>query len=371
VFTLTVLEPEEASMRIIGVDLHTRQQTIAMLDTETGEVTEKTLQHEGEIVRKFYEALPGPVQVGIEATGSMHWFLELMEELGIACRVGHPAEIRKAEARKQKHDRRDAALQLKLQVENRFPSIWMPSVELRDLRTLLTHRHQWVRMRTRVQNALQAIALSRGLRRGKTLWSQAGQHAIESLPLPPNAAHRRTELQQLYHKLDEQIDELDKRVSDQAVQRPGAQLLLTHPGGGPVTALATDVFLGDPARFADGKALVSYVGMIPSEYSSGGQQRFGRLSKQGNPLLRFLWCEAAVHAVRRDPDLQRFYRRKLQQKGLGKARVAAARKLGIRLWILLRDQIDYEEFCRRGQMRRNSGGARAGMPEVGHSPAVQ
>ena len=358
-------------MRIIGVDLHTRQQTIAMLDTETGEVTEKTLKHEGDTVRQFHEALPGPVQVGIEATGSMHWFLELMEELGIACRVGHPAEIRKAESRKQKHDRRDAALQLKLQIEDRFPSIWMPSTELRDLRTLLRHRHQWVRMRTRVQNALQALAVSRGLRRGKTLWSQAGQQAIESLPLPPQAAYRRTELQGLYRLLHEKIEELDQRVREQAVQRPGAQRLLTHPGVGPVTALATDVFLGDPARFADGKALASYVGMIPGEYSSAGKQRFGKLSKQGNPLLRFLWCEAAIHAVRRDPELQRFYRRKLQQKGLGKARVAVARKLGIRLWIMLRDQIDYQEFCRRGQMRRNSGGARAGMPEVAHSPAAQ
>jgi transposase len=87
--------------------------------------------------------------------------------------------------------------------------------------------------------------------------------------------------------------------------------------------------------------------MIPSEYSSGARQRLGALSKQGNPLLRFLWGEAAMHAVRRDPELQRFYRRKLQQKGLGKARMAAARKLGIRLWIMLRDQIDYLEFCRR------------------------
>src|SRR6266436_2851104 len=236
-------------MRIIGVDLHTRQQTIAMLDTETGELTEKTLKHEGDTVRKFYEALPGPVQVGIEATGSMHWFLELLEELGIACRVGHPAEIRKAESRKQKHDRRDAAWQLKLQVEDRFPSIWMPSTELRDLRTLWRHRHQWVRMRTRVQNALQAIALSHGLRRGKALWSQAGQHAIESLPLSPHTAYRRTELQDLYRKLQGQIDELDKHVNDQALQRPGAKLLMTHPEVGPVTALATDVFLGDPARF--------------------------------------------------------------------------------------------------------------------------
>src|SRR5713226_8563894 len=358
-------------MRIIGVDLHTRQQTIAMWDSETRELVEKTLKHDGDEVREFYSALPGQVLVGIEATGSMHWFLELLEKLGIDHQVGHPSEIRKAEARKQKHDRRDAALLLKLQVEDRFPSIWMPSTELRDLRTLLLHRHQWVRMRTRVQNALQAIALGHGLRRCRSLWSQLGQHTIESLPLAPHAAHRRTELLALYRKLSTQIDELDERVMDHARHRPGATLLMTHPGVGPVTALATDVFLGDRARFDNGKALVSYVGMIPSEYSSAGRQRLGGLSKQGNPFLRFLWCEAAVHAVRRDPDLQRFYRRKLQQKGLGKARVAAARKLGIRLYIMLRDQIDYQEFCRRGQMRQKSGGACAGMPEVGHSPAIQ
>jgi transposase len=178
-------------------------------------------------------------------------------------------------------------------------------------------------------------------------------------------------LQGLYRQLQTQIDQLDQRVGDHARQRSGATRLMTHPGVGPVTALATDVFLGDPGRFADGKALTSYVGMIPSEYSSGGRQHLGGLSKQGHSLLRFLWCEAAVHAVCRDPDLQRFYRRKLAQKGLGKARVAAARKLGIRLWIMLRDEIDYQEFCRRGQMRQNSGGARAGMPEVGHSPAMQ
>ena len=356
-------------MRIIGVDLHTRQQTIAMLDPETGELVEKTLKHEGEAVREFYSALPHPVLVGIEATGSMYWFLELLEELGIEHQVGHPTEIRAAEPRKQKHDRRDAALLLKLQVENRFPSIWMPSAELRDLRALLRHRHQWVRMRTRVQNTLQAIALSHGLRRGQSLWSQAGQQAIARLPLAPHAAQRRTELQTLYGKLGKQIDELGEQVMDQALQRPGAKLLMTHPGVGPVTALATDVFLGDPARFDDGKAVVSYVGMIPSEYSSGGRQRLGGLSKQGNPLLRFLWCEAGIHAVRRDPELKRFYRRKLPQKGLGKTRVAVARKLGIRLWIMLRDQIDYQEFCRRGQMRQKSGGARAGMPEGVHSPA--
>lgn len=82
---------------------------------------------------------------------------------------------------------------------------------------------------------------------------------------------------------------------------------MTHPGVGAVTGLATDVFLGDPTRFADGKTLASYVGIIPSEYSSGGRrQRLGGLSKQGNPLLRFLWCEAAIHAVRRDSGAAAF-----------------------------------------------------------------
>jgi transposase len=324
-----------------------------MLDRDTGEVVEKTLTHEGETVREFYAAIPAPVVVGIEATGSMGWFLRLMEELEITCHVGHPAAIRKAEVRRQKHDRRDAGLLLKLLVEDRCPAIWMPSTELRDLRALLLHRHQWVRIRTRVQNALQAIALGHGVRRGPTLWSRDGQAVLASLPLPTHAAHRRSELQALYQHLDEQVDLLDDRVKHAAAQRARAMLLMTHPGVGPVTALATDVFLGDPARFADGKALASYVGIIPSEHTSGRRQRLGALSKQGNPFLRFLWCEAALHAVRRDVDLQRFYRRKLVQKGIGKARVAAARKLGIRLWIMLRDQIDYDEFCRRRPQRQS------------------
>src|ERR1700686_2643308 len=135
-------------MRLIGCDLHASQQSIAMLDRDTGEMVEKTLTHEGETVRTFYASIPPPVVVGIEATGSMGWFLRLMEELAIECRVGHPVAIRKAEARRQKHDRRGAALLRQLLAEDRFPTIWMPSTELRDPRALLLHRHQWVRDRS-------------------------------------------------------------------------------------------------------------------------------------------------------------------------------------------------------------------------------
>lgn len=339
-------------MQMIGCDLHSRQQTLAILDTETGVLEEHVLEHAGDNVRDFYRNLPRPARVGIEATGSMHWFLELMAELDIECQVGHPAKIRACEPRKQKHDRRDAQLLLRLLCEDRFPSIWMPSLEQRDVRALLTYRHQWVRIRVRVQNALQSIALSHGVRRGTAMWSKAGLQAIRALPLPPYASERRDALVRLYVQLQGEIDELDKVVTECALQRPQARLLMTHPGVGPITALATEAILGDARRFVDGKAVASYVGLIPSEFSSGGRrQLLGRLTKQGSPMLRFLWCEAVGHAVRKDEQLKRFYRRKLAQKGFAKAKCAAGRKLGIRLWIMLRDNISYEEFCRRARQQ--------------------
>lgn len=217
-------------MRIIGCDLHARQQSLAMLHVETGEIEERTLEHEGEAVREFYAGLPGPVRVGIEATGSMQWFLELMDELGVECVVGHPAKIRACEPRKQKHDRREALLLMKLLAEDRFPAIWMPSVEQRDVRALLLHRHQWVRIRVRLQNALQSIALSHAIRRGAGLWSHGGQQTLAELVLPPHAGARRSELMRLYQQLQREIEMLDKEVARIAEERPQARLLMTHPG---------------------------------------------------------------------------------------------------------------------------------------------
>jgi len=342
-----------------------------MLDTETGELTEKTIRHEGNAVGEFYAGLEKPVVVGIEATGSMQWFLKLLEELGIEGRVGDPAKIRAAETRKQKHDRRDARLILDLLVmKDRFPAIWMPTSEQRDLRSLLRDRHPWVKMGARLQHTLQAIALNHALRKGPSLWSRTGQEALRKLSLPRYTSQRRDELMSLYAQLQRRIQQLDNEVEEQAQPRLQARRLMTHPGVGPVTALATDVFLGEASRFTTANEVASYIGMIPSEHSSGQRQRLGKMSKQGNSLLRDLWTEAGMHASRKDPELKRFYRRTLIPKGMGKARIAAARKLGIRLWIMLRDQIDYEEFCRRGTLRQK-GKAHAGMPDFNRGPALQ
>jgi transposase len=274
-----------------------------------------------------------------------------MEELGIECQVGPPAKIRACEPRKQKHDRRDALLLLTSLSEDRFPSIWMPSLDQRDVRALLTYRHQWVRIGVRVQNALQSIALSHGLRRGRAMWSKAGLAAIRSLPLPPYSTERRDALVRLYLQMREEIDELDKIVAECAAERERARLLVTHPGVGPITALATESILGDPARFADGKAVASYVGLIPSEFSSGDGDRFWVDSRSKAARCCASCGVKPAAPPRKDEQLKRFYRRELAQKGFAKAKCAAGRKLGIRLWIMLRDNISYQEFCRRARQQ--------------------
>jgi transposase len=139
-------------MYIIGVDYHPSFQQIAFLDQETGECGDRRLNHSDGEAEKFYRELRQKgisVRVGLEATGYSRWFERLLVELGIEVWIGNAAEIKAKRVRKQKTDRQDAQLLLKLLEENRFPRIWVPGPENRDLRQLLWHRHRLVQMRTR------------------------------------------------------------------------------------------------------------------------------------------------------------------------------------------------------------------------------
>jgi transposase len=335
-------------MMIIGCDFHTRMQQIAMMDTETGELTERTLEHDNGEARSFYVGLTEPARVGIESTGYTRWFAEMLSELGHELVVGDAAKIRATETRKQKHDRRDAEHILNLRVKGDFPRLWLPSAEERDVRVRIEHRHQLVQLRTRAMNGLQAVALNYGVRLRRRLWTKAGEQKLQKLPLREGPARRRADLLKLIAQLNAWVKELDQRIAEEVVRRSQAQLLLTHPGVGDLTALTTVLVLGPVERFPGTGQVTSYVGMIPEEESSARRQRFGHLTKQGNRLLRFLLVEAAQTACRYDAGLQRTYRRLVFRKGMAIAKVAVARKLLIHLYIMLRDKIDYAEFCRRG-----------------------
>jgi transposase len=333
-------------MIIIGCDFHTRYQEIAWLDTNTGETQELRLEHAGDQVRKFYAALPGPVRVGIEATGYSQWFERMLRELGQEVWIGDAAEIRASVVRQQKTDQRDAAHVLELLITNRFPRIWVPTPAERDLRQLVLHRVKLVQLRSKVQNQLQAMAMGQGVCRRKKLWSTRGRAELERLPLDRWAHRRRAELLQLLDQLDQSNGELHGAVEQQARQHPEAVLLMTHPGVGPVTSLAFVLTIGPVSRFSRSKKVGSYLGLNPSEHSSGGRQRLGSISKQGNSMMRWLLVEAGQTAARLDPVLGRMYQRLKFRKGSAIAKVAIARKLAVRLYWMLRSRFDYARLVR-------------------------
>jgi transposase len=333
-------------MMIIGCDFHPSWQQIAWLDTETGETGEKKLVHaEGE-AQQFYQGLTAPALVGMEATGNSQWFIELIEDLGHAIWIGDAAQIRASYVRKQKNDRRDADHILKLLAEGRFPRLWSPDREQRDLRQLVLHRHKLVLIRARVKNELQHLSLNKGVQRKRRLWSQAGLELLRQLPLKPWASCRREDLLGLLTMLNEQISKLDGAVQQAAQENAQSRLLMTQPGVGPNTALAFVLTIGDVGRFPRGKQVASYLGLIPREQSSGGGQKLGAITKQGNRLLRSLLVEAAQVAVVHDPGLRKQYRHRCHQKAKGVAKVAVARKLAVRLYWMLRTQTEYPEIVR-------------------------
>jgi len=333
-------------MKIVGCDLHTRYQQIAMLDRETGEWVERRLEHATGEARAFYAALSAPVRVGIEATGHTRWFERMLAELGHELWVGDAAEIRASMVRKQKTDARDAAHLLDLLISDRFPRIWRPTLQERDLRQLVWHRQKLVWMRNAVGNQLHALAMGEGVCRKKKLFTKQGRVELEGLKLGPWASHRRQELLAMLDQLDESLHELDQAVAQQAEQNADAVRLMTHPGVGPVTSLAFVLTLGPVERFQRSKQVVSYLGLNPREHSSGGRQRLGAISKQGNPMMRSLLVEAGHTAARLDAELRQDYHRLKLRRGSGVAKVAIARKLAVRMYWMLRSQAGYAQLVR-------------------------
>ncbi len=209
---------------------------------------------------------------------------------------------------------------------------------------MLIHRYKVVRLRAQAKNGLQHLAMNQGLQKKRHLWSKKGQKLLNELPLRPWASRRREDLLSVMKMLDQQIQSLDLAVTEVAEKDPDARLLMTQPGVGPITSLAFVLTMGDVNRFQRGKQVASYLGLIPREHSSGGHQRLGSISKQGNRFMRMLLVEAAQVAVRCDPQMRQEYLHRCHEKPKGVAKVAAARKLAIRLYWMLRTQKRYPEI---------------------------
>ena len=328
-------------MKIIGCDFHPSFQQIAMVDTRNGRVhgTQADAGGGAAVLRRA----EGPVLVGMEACGNTLWFERLLARLGHELRLGDAAKIRAMEVRKQKTDRRDAAAVAAAAAGGSLSaSCGCRALEQRDVRQLLLHRHKLVAMRRQVKNELQHLALNQGVQQKRKLWSAAGRQRLEELPLTGWTAQRRAGFAAAAGRAGPPHCEAgcggrSRRRTNDAV----ARLLRTHPGVGPITALAFSLTLGKIERFARSRQVVSYLGLNPAEHSSGGRQRLGAISKQGNPMLRSLLVEAGQSAARSVPELKRAYQRLKHRKHSGVAKVMVARKLAVRLYWMWKTQQPY------------------------------
>jgi transposase len=236
-----------------------------------------------------------------------------------------------------------------------FPQIWVPSWENRDLRQLLWHRHRMVQARTRIMNQLQAVALNEGLRSKKRLWREAGREQLESFRLAPWASQRRRDLLELLDRMNPTIAKLTEAIDLEVEKCPEARRLKTHPGVGPLTALAFVLIIGRADRFQCGKQVACYLGLVPLEKSSGNRRRLGHITKQGNSLLRFLLVEAAQVTARSLPEWRSKYVHLTMRRGRKIAKVAMARKLAVRMYWMLRKGWDYGQLTKFGSQGRKSG----------------
>jgi len=350
----------------IGVDFHARQQTICYLKTETGELVTCELQHEDkEKVRAFYAQFSGHVIVGLEASGYSPWFEALLEQLGCEVWLGDATEIRRRARWRQKNDRRDAELIWDLMQHNEFPRLHRAAVQSREVLRMLRYRQKLTKLSTMSKNSLQAIALQAGLAKGSRLFTKAGQQELNAAVMSPVMQWQREHWLELLEPLNQQLLETMTWFKAQTKDDIRITRLRTHPGLGLLTSLCIVHTLEPVSRFRNQRKVAAYAGFDPVERSSAERKCFLGISKAGSRVLRYLLVEAAHTAIRKDEDLKRFYKRLADRRGRPKAKVAAARKLLIRAYIMLRDEIDYAEFRRRAVAARLArGGQRPNVPAV-------
>jgi len=338
----------------IGVDFHPHQQTAAWCDTLTGETRTLDLEHDLEKVREFYTTLPEPAVIGIEASAKARWFEDILFETGHKLFVGDPVLIRKRATSRHKNDRRDAELILDLLVRNEFPALWRRHRDSDQVLEILRLRQSLVCQRTQVYNRLQAMAHSAGLPKGR-MRTAAFQNVLKAVELDEAATLGRSQLFSLLDHLTHQINELGTWLMTKAEANNEVQLLLTQKGVGYLTSLSMVHTVGDVTRFTRlSKQITGFVGLDPLERSSAGKVRFGSISKAGSPLLRYQLGMSALIAARFDEKLKSFYKRLAKKKPRAVAKTAAARKLLVKLSIMLRDNITAAEFDQRGRTVGNA-----------------
>ena len=320
-------------MKYVGLDVHLRTSTCCILDERGRQIKTKTIPGPWRKMADYLAMQEGPITVCFEAScgyGMIHDHLVTFCQRVV---VAHPGRVRLIFKAKRKNDRFDAQKLAKLLYFDEVPEVHVPNIGVRAWRELIEMRQRRVQHRTRIKNNIRALMRSYSIyapRDIRVLWTKRGRVWFESIDWPtPVAAMRGRVLLAEWDHAEQMLETITEELDRIAGDHPGVVLLRTIPGVGPRTAEAVIAYIDDPARFSRINRVAAYAGLVPCQHSSGGTERFGRITKEGPSTMRYLLVEAAWQVIRRDPFmLQYFERIKAGQKdNTRKAIVATAHKL--------------------------------------------
>ena len=320
----------------VGIDVHRKRSQVAVID-QSGQVlaNRNVLNGVGPILGVI-GGLPPGTPAAFEAAFGWGWLVELLEDYGFAPRMVHPLQCKAIASARLKNDKVDAAILAQLLRADLLPEAWIAPPAVRQLRALLRHRAQLVRLRTLLRNRIHAVLADHGQDRPSGCWSGPGRAWLAALDLAPAWREVISDDLAMIDALQVPIDRLDLEVHRHARSDPRVKILTQLPGVGPFTALVILAEIGDITRFASARKLAAWAGLTPTVRGSDRTVRHGHISKQGSAWLRWILSEAAQTA-KRHPDFAAGYDAIARRRGKKIATTAIARKLLTRAWHLLTD----------------------------------
>src|SRR6266581_572551 len=318
----------------VGIDVHRKRSQVAVINQDGEVLANRNVPNGVEPILRVIGNLPSGTPAAFEAAFGWGWLVELLEDYGFEPHLVHPLQCKAIASARLKNDKVDAAILAQLLRADLLPEAWIAPPAVRQLRALLRHRAQLVRLRTLLRNRIHAVLADHGHDRPGGCWSGPGRAWLASLELPAASREVIEDGLALIDALQGPIDRLDWEIRQHARSDPRVKVLTQLPGVGPFTALVILAEAGDIARFASARKLASRAGLTPTVRGSDRTVRHGHISKQGSAWLRWILCEAAQTA-KRSPQFAASYQELARRRGKKIATTAIARKLLTRAWHLL------------------------------------
>ena len=324
-------------MKYYGIDIHKKYSVYTAMDKDGIVLSRGEVPNEPKALAQIINRDGEGSKAVIEATCNWYYIYDLLEGIADEVCVAHPLHTKAIASARVKTDKVDSTTLAHLLRADLIPKSYIPPQEVRELRQLLRYRASLVRISTQVKNKIHAILIKNGLDyHFSDLFGRAGRGWLSQLRLCPVYQDAIQGYLRILDILQEEIKRANKEVDSQAKADPKVRLLVSIPGIGPYSALTILSEIGDVHRFPNSTNLVSYAGLATCVHSSGGITRYGSITKEGSPWLRWILTQAAHVAVRRPGYLQEYYRRIAFKKGKNTAIIAVARKILVISYYLLK-----------------------------------